>query len=169
MGMARLFFHRCAPQRRLPLRADLRCVTPCLQSQAFHCLSLTPLVGWFKLGHPAGCTDDFTGKAMILLTKQTPLCPHPSLPCALCINSLRGGVVCRPVLAVLDECTNAVSTDVERSLFEHAMSLGCTLITVTQRPALTHLHRLELQLLDGAGHWQLCELEHGSVAPEAGG
>ena len=69
---------------------------------------------------------------------------------------------CRPALAVLDECTNATSVDVERGLYEHAATLGITVITVTQRPALTALHQQELKLLDGRGHWQLCELEHPS-------
>ena len=46
---------------------------------------------------------------------------------------------CRPTLAVLDECTNATSVDVEELLFETARDLGITLITVTQRPHLTKL------------------------------
>jgi ABC-type uncharacterized transport system fused permease/ATPase subunit len=66
--------------------------------------------------------------------------------------------VCRPALAVLDECTNATSLDVEHQLYEHARSLHITIITVTQRPALTSLHQQELKLLDGRGHWQLCNL-----------
>jgi ABC-type uncharacterized transport system fused permease/ATPase subunit len=64
------------------------------------------------------------------------------------------------VLAVLDECTNATSLDVEHQLYEHARSLQITIITVTQRPALTSLHQQELKLLDGRGHWQLCNLIH---------
>lgn len=68
---------------------------------------------------------------------------------------------CRPQLAVLDECTNATSVDVEQRLYEHAAALGITVVTVTQRPALTRLHQQELKLLDGHGHWQLCRLEAG--------
>lgn len=68
--------------------------------------------------------------------------------------------LCRPLVAVLDECTNATSVEVEERLFQHAKSLGITIITVTQRPALTKLYKHELKLLDGNGHWELCELEN---------
>lgn len=66
--------------------------------------------------------------------------------------------MCRPKLAILDECTNATSVDVEQQLYEHAQKLGITIITVTQRPALVRHHKQELRLLDGEGHWQLCDL-----------
>jgi hypothetical protein len=66
---------------------------------------------------------------------------------------------CRPALAVLDECTNATSVDVEEQLFAQARQLGITIITVSQRAALTKLYRQELKLLDGDGHWELCDLE----------
>lgn len=37
----------------------------------------------------------------------------------------------RPAYGVLDECTSAVSTDVEGLMYEHAKSIGITLITIS--------------------------------------
>ncbi|KZV68369.1 hypothetical protein PENSPDRAFT_653296 [Peniophora sp. CONT] len=60
----------------------------------------------------------------------------------------------RPRWAVLDECTSAVSADVEGLLYAHAKSLDITLITVSLRPALAKYHTHVLTL-DGAGGYTL--------------
>ena len=66
----------------------------------------------------------------------------------------------RPKFAVLDQCTDAVSSDVEVALYESAAKLGITIITTSQRPALTALHTQELKL-SGAGNtqWQVWQLK----------
>jgi ABC-type uncharacterized transport system fused permease/ATPase subunit len=37
----------------------------------------------------------------------------------------------QPSFAVLDDCTSAVSTDVEGPMYQHAQELGITLITIS--------------------------------------
>jgi len=46
----------------------------------------------------------------------------------------------RPSYAILDECTSAVSIDVEKHLYNHMKSLNITLITVSHRDTLWKYH-----------------------------
>lgn len=63
-----------------------------------------------------------------------------------------------PKYAILDECTSAVPLDIERTMFEHATSLGITLLTVSHRPSLWQYHQLILQY-DGQGGYVFTELD----------
>lgn len=66
----------------------------------------------------------------------------------------------KPVFAVLDDCTNAMSVDVEESLYRHASNtLGINLITIAQRTALVKYHQMELKLIDGKGQWELRQIK----------
>jgi len=74
-----------------------------------------------------------------------------------------------PKFAVLDECTSAVSTDVEGLMYQHAKDLGITLITISHRPSLTKYHTRVLTLRgDASGGWNVTRVgtEEQSVGVE---
>ncbi|KAI7862588.1 ABC transporter transmembrane region 2-domain-containing protein [Spinellus fusiger] len=64
----------------------------------------------------------------------------------------------RPQFAILDECTSAVSVDIEGIMYEHARKLGITLFTVSHRPSLVRHHEYLLRF-DGEGHYEFKELD----------
>ncbi|ODV80205.1 peroxisomal long-chain fatty acid import protein 1 [Suhomyces tanzawaensis NRRL Y-17324] len=64
----------------------------------------------------------------------------------------------QPKFAVLDECTSAVSPDMEQFMYEHAQSLGITVLSVAHRSALWHFHKYLLKF-DGKGGYFFGKLD----------
>ncbi|BGP17059.1 hypothetical protein JCM10213_000303 [Rhodosporidiobolus nylandii] len=63
-----------------------------------------------------------------------------------------------PKFAILDECTSAVTLDVEKRFYERATELGITLLTVSHRPSLWKYHTSILQLF-GNGEYAFGPLD----------
>ncbi|GAA6017017.1 hypothetical protein JCM8202_005871 [Rhodotorula sphaerocarpa] len=58
----------------------------------------------------------------------------------------------RPKYAILDECTSAVTLEIEQAFYERATELGITLLTVSHRPSLWKYHKYILHLLGGGDY-----------------
>jgi ABC-type uncharacterized transport system fused permease/ATPase subunit len=65
----------------------------------------------------------------------------------------------RPLYAILDECTSAVSSEVEHSIYETGGKLGITLFTVSHRESLKVHHDFVLYFEGSDGQWKLIDLK----------
>lgn len=64
----------------------------------------------------------------------------------------------QPQFAILDECTSAVSVDVEGSMYRYCREVGITLLTVSHRKSLWQHHEYVLHL-DGRGGYTFKTIE----------
>lgn len=64
----------------------------------------------------------------------------------------------KPILAVLDEATSAVSLDVEKRLYESCLERKITLLSVGHRNSLKQFHQQVLYLSGENGGWELQDL-----------
>lgn len=65
----------------------------------------------------------------------------------------------QPQFAILDECTSAVSVDVEGSMYRYCRDVGITLLTVSHRKSLWQHHEYVLHL-DGRGSYTFKPIEN---------
>ncbi|XP_064626457.1 ATP-binding cassette sub-family D member 3-like isoform X2 [Lineus longissimus] len=63
----------------------------------------------------------------------------------------------KPQFAILDECTSAVSVDVEGYMYQHCREVGITLFTVSHRKSLWKHHAYYLHM-DGRGAYEFKEI-----------
>ncbi|KAI9283730.1 ABC transporter transmembrane region 2-domain-containing protein [Umbelopsis sp. AD052] len=73
----------------------------------------------------------------------------------------------KPQFAILDECTSAVSIDVEAIMYQYAREAGITLFTVSHRTSLLRHHEYLLRF-DGEGHYEFRELDPEDTAAAFG-
>ncbi|KAG1933861.1 Peroxisomal Membrane Protein related [Pimephales promelas] len=68
----------------------------------------------------------------------------------------------KPQFAILDECTSAVSVDVEDFIYSHCRKVGITLFTVSHRKSLWKHHEYYLQM-DGRGNYEFKSISKETV------
>nr|XP_039255609.1 ATP-binding cassette sub-family D member 3-like [Styela clava] len=68
----------------------------------------------------------------------------------------------KPQFAILDECTSAVSVDVEGFIYQHCRAVGITLFTVSHRKSLWKHHEYYLHM-DGRGKYEFKPIEDSTV------
>ncbi|XP_068658650.1 ABC transporter D family member 1-like [Aristolochia californica] len=71
----------------------------------------------------------------------------------------------KPKFAILDECTSAVTIDMEERFCTKVRAMGTSCITISHRPALVAFHDIVLSL-DGEGGWSVKHKRESSQAYE---
>ncbi|KAK8501359.1 hypothetical protein V6N12_021054 [Hibiscus sabdariffa] len=74
----------------------------------------------------------------------------------------------KPKFAILDECTSAVTTDMEERFCTKIRAMGTSCITISHRPALVAFHDVVLSL-DGEGGWKVHYRREDSSLQSEGG
>ncbi|XP_022739665.1 ABC transporter D family member 1-like isoform X2 [Durio zibethinus] len=74
----------------------------------------------------------------------------------------------KPKFAILDECTSAVTTDMEERFCAKVRAMGTSCITISHRPALVAFHDVVLSL-DGEGGWKVQDKREDSSVQSEGG
>jgi ATP-binding cassette subfamily D (ALD) protein 3 len=69
----------------------------------------------------------------------------------------------KPQFAILDECTSAVSVDVEGYIYTRCRELGITLFTVSHRKSLWQYHEYVLQF-SGRGQYAFKQIDADETA-----
>eukprot|EP00298_Acanthocystis_sp_HF-20_P007780 c17281_g1_i1.p1 GENE.c17281_g1_i1~~c17281_g1_i1.p1 ORF type:complete len:653 (-),score=234.15 c17281_g1_i1:103-2061(-) len=65
-----------------------------------------------------------------------------------------------PQYAILDECTNGISPDVERDLYNRCQKLGMAVFSISHKVELKQLHDLELHINhDAQGSYKISQIE----------
>jgi ATP-binding cassette subfamily D (ALD) long-chain fatty acid import protein len=64
----------------------------------------------------------------------------------------------RPVFAALDECTSAVSSDIEKLVYQRLVERGITLLSVSHRSTLWNFHQYMLRF-DGRGGYSFSKID----------
>ena len=70
----------------------------------------------------------------------------------------------KPRYAILDECSSAISTDMERRLYRIVKELNITYITIAHRPTLRAYHTRMLAIGDGKHGFTLSEIDTSLMA-----
>ncbi|KAM4720613.1 ATP-binding cassette sub-family D member 3 [Rhinophrynus dorsalis] len=68
----------------------------------------------------------------------------------------------KPQFAILDECTSAVSVDVEGYIYDHCRKVGITLFTVSHRKSLWKHHEYYLHM-DGRGNYEFKQITDDTI------
>ena len=72
----------------------------------------------------------------------------------------------RPRFAILDECTSAVTREMEQRLYSYCNSHSISYITIAHRPALQAYHRRMLSIGVGEGGFTLSDIDQGQMSEQ---
>ena len=69
------------------------------------------------------------------------------------------GIYHKPKFILLDECTNAISIDLEMEIYHYLQNIGVTIITLSERESMLKYHDYVLQLQE-KGSWKFYRVSH---------